>query len=522
MSTVKPESSGSQGAAAASPHLKRSLGNRHLQMIAIGGAIGTGLFNGSGKTIHLAGPSILLVYVIIGFFLYFVMRAIGEMLLSNLEFKSFRDIIETHLGSWAGFFSGWTYWLCWIVIGLADMTAVTNYVLWWFPDCPKFVPALALMVLLFALNVVAVRLFGEIEFWFALIKVIAIIALILVAVGMIVIGFHSDLESLFGAHRQGMLDAARQAVAAGQDVAANQAIVNELQGVRDTLGSAYPDGAKASLMNILNLNGGGFSPNGFGGFLGGFQIAFFAFVGIELVGTAAAEAKNPETALPKAIRAIPVRVVLFYVFALSAILSVTPYLAVDPDYSPFVNMFALTGLGIAASVINFVVLTSAASSMNSGIYSTSRMLFGLAGTKLAPRLFGRLSKSSVPANALIFSCLCVLPGIALLYASDSIMDAFTYATSAANVLFIFVWTLVLVAYLRYRRTVPKLHEVSKFKMPWGVPMSWIVMVFFVIMLVILCLDRTTFIGAITTLIWFAVLGVAYALHVRYEKRHTQV
>jgi D-serine/D-alanine/glycine transporter len=463
-------------------------------MIAIGGAIGTGLFNGSGKTIHLAGPSIILIYVIIGFFLYFVMRAMGEQLLSNLEYKSFRDIAEDQLGPWAGFFSGWTYWLCWIVIGMADITAVTNYVLWWFPNIPKFLPAVLLVLLLFGLNVVAVRLFGEIEFWFALIKVIAIVVLIVVAVVLVIMGFHSNLDTLIGSHRVG----------------------DAYQAIRDTLTQAYPNGANASLGNLLNSGHGGIFPNGFNGFLGGFQIAFYAFVGIELAGTASAETKDPLRTLPKAINAIPIRVVLFYVFALSAIMSVTPYLAIDPDHSPFVNMFALTGLGFAASLINFVVLTSAASSMNSGIYSTSRMLFGLALTRFAPKAFGKLSKSHVPANALLFSSLCVLPGVALLYASGSIMDAFTYATSAANVLFIFVWTLIMLSYLHFRKKHADLHDNSVYKMPWGVPMSYVVMVFFVVMLVILCLDKVTLIGAATTLIWFAGLTVVYVLRRRHQ------
>ena len=160
-------------------------------MIAIGGAIGTGLFMGSGKTISLAGPSILLVYAIIGGFLFFVMRAMGELLLSNLNYKSFRDIAEDILGPWAGFFAGWTYWFCWIVIGVADLTAVTAYAAYWFPDLPKWVAATCLVLLLLVLNLVTVKLFGEIEFWFALIKIVAIVGLVVVAVVMVASGFIS-------------------------------------------------------------------------------------------------------------------------------------------------------------------------------------------------------------------------------------------------------------------------------------------------------------------------------------------
>jgi D-serine/D-alanine/glycine transporter len=454
--------------AVSEPGLKRGLGNRHLQMIAIGGAIGTGLFMGSGKTIHVAGPSILLIYAIIGFFLYFVMRAMGEMLLSNLGYKSFRDIVEDMLGPRWGFFAGWTYWFCWIVIGMADLTAVTSYITWWFPNCPKFVPALGIILLLLGLNLMAVRLFGEIEFWFALIKIVAIGALVVVAIALVVSGFVSP-PSIH-----------------------------------------YPEGAQASFAHILNLDGGGLFPNGFMGFLGGFQIAFYAFLGIELAGTAAAETRDPSHSLPKAINAIPIRIILFYIFALAAILAVTPYLDILPDVSPFVNMFALTGFALAATVINFVVLASASSSMNSGVYSTSRMLYGLALTRLAPPAFGRLSKSHVPATALFFSCCCIAPGVILLYTTDTIMEAFTYATTVASVLFVFVWSLILVSYIVYRRRSPRLHEDSVFKMPGGQVMCFIVLGFFATMLVILALDKATLIAMCLTPIWFILLAVIYA------------
>ncbi len=449
-------------------HLERGLGNRHLQLIAIGGAIGTGLFMGSGKTIHLAGPSILIVYAIIGTLLFFVMRAMGELLLSNLNYKSFRDIAEAILGPWAGFFSGWTYWFCWIVIGIADLTAVTAYVQFWWPDVPKWLAATCLVALLLGLNLIAVRLFGEVEFWFAMIKIVAIVSLIVVAIVMIFAGFVS------------------------------------------------PEGHQASLANLWN--DGGFFPTGGHGFLAGFQIAFFAFVGIELVGTAAAETKDPLTTLPKAINAIPVRVMLFYICALAAIMSVTPWRSIDPAVSPFVSMFALAGFGAAASVINFVVLTSAASSANSGIFSTSRMLFGLALDNKAPSRFGRLTKHKVPANGLIFSCSCLLPGLVLLYLSDSVIEAFTVATTVASVLFIFVWSLIMISYLVYRRRNPELHEASTYKMPGGIVLSYVVLAFFVGMIGILMMEQDTRTALMVTPIWFIVLGIIYAV---YRRRHPE-
>ncbi|NKY10018.1 D-serine/D-alanine/glycine transporter [Cellulomonas hominis] len=441
-------------------HLQRGLSNRHIQLIAIGGAIGTGLFLGSGRTISLAGPSVLLVYAVIGFMLFFVMRAMGEMLLSNLRYKSFRDMAADILGPWAGFLTGWTYWFCWIVTGIADVVAVSGYVAFWAPDLPRWLPALGLVLLLLALNLVAVRLFGEMEFWFAIVKIVAIVALIAVGVVMIASGFRGA------------------------------------------------DGATASLAHLWD--DGGFFPHGFTGFLAGFQIAIFAFVGIELVGTTAAETRDPERTLPRAINAIPVRVLLFYLGALVVIMAVTPWRSIDPAESPFVAMFALAGLPAAAGVINLVVLTSAASSANSGIFSTSRMLYGLAEDKEAPAGFGRLSARHVPARGLLFSCACLLPGVALLYAGRSVIEAFTLVTTVATLLFIVVWTVILASYLVYRRRSPELHAASSFRMPGGRVMCWVVLAFFAAMVVVLALEPETRVALLVMPVWFGALGVAWS------------
>ncbi len=174
-------------------HLQRNLSNRHIQLIALGGAIGTGLFMGSGKTIHLAGPSIMVVYMVIGTFMYFVMRAMGEMLLHNLKYKSFMDFSHDLIGPWAGYFAGWTYWVLWVVIAIGDMVVVTGYFDFWIKNIyVSMVCTVVLLTLLLITNLLTVRLFGEIEFWFAIIKIVAIVALILVGTGMIIGGFTSE------------------------------------------------------------------------------------------------------------------------------------------------------------------------------------------------------------------------------------------------------------------------------------------------------------------------------------------
>jgi D-serine/D-alanine/glycine transporter len=440
-------------------HLRRSLSNRHLQLIAIGGAIGTGLFMGSGKTISLAGPSIVLVYLIIGVMLFFVMRAMGELLLSDLRYKSFIDFSTDLLGPWAGFFCGWTYWFCWVITAIADVIAIAAYAQYWFPGLAPWIPALLCVLLLLTLNLTTVRLFGEMEFWFALIKIVAICALIVTGFALVAWGFES------------------------------------------------PAGNKASLANLWN--DGGVFPKGLGGFFAGFQIAVFAFVGIELVGTTAAETADPERNLPKAINSIPVRIIIFYVMALLAIMVVTPWHLVEQGKSPFVELFVLAGIPAAASLINFVVLTSATSSANSGIFSTSRMLYGLAQEDHAPGIFGRLSRAAVPSLGLAFSCFCLLLGATLVYVIPDVVTAFTLVTTLAAVLFMFVWSLILCAYMAYRRKRPQMHQASKYKMPGGVVMCWVCLAFFAFVIALLTLQADTREALLASPVWFLLLGAGY-------------
>ena len=438
--------------------LRRSLSNRHVQLIAIGGAIGTGLFMGSGKSIHVAGPSIMVVYAIVGFMLYFVMRAMGELLLFNLNYKSFQDFAADILGPWAGFVVGWTYWLCWVVLGMADIIAIMDYWNFWVDSKAwSIVLAVAVMLLLLVMNLLSVRLFGELEFWFVIIKLLAIAALVVVAIVMIVTGFQHD-------------------------------------------------GVSASVTHIWSH--GGIFPTGFTGFIGGFQLAIFAFVGIELVGTTAAETKNPKVTLPKAINSIPVRVLLFYVVALAAIMCITPWDRVDPEHSPFVGLFNLIGLVAAASIMNFVVLTSAASSCNSGVYSTSRMLYGLSHKKMATRAFGKVSSHGVPWPGLILT-VAMIVGSLVLTASGSVMRAFTIITTVSSVLFLCVWAIILACYIVYLRRFPEAHASSSYKMPGAKVMPWIVLAFFVFILVALTQDPDTAIAEAVTPIWFIALFIAW-------------
>ncbi|ALE03652.1 amino acid permease [Bartonella ancashensis] len=439
--------------------LQRGLDNRHVQLIAISGAIGTGLFMGSGKTISVAGPSIILIYAIIGCAVYFVMRAMGELLLSNTQHRSFIDFSADLLGPCVGFFIGWTYWLCWIVTGAADIIAIVNYTHFWWPALNPWAPVFICVAFFLLFNLVAVKLFGELEFWFGLIKILAILVLIFAGFYMISVGFLS------------------------------------------------PNGTVSSLSHVWNE--GNIFPRGLVGFLAGFQIAIFSFVGIELAGTTAAEVKEPEKVLPKAINSIPIRIVFFYILSLIVIMSIMPWDQIIPDRSPFVEMFLLIGIPMSAGLVNFVVLTSAASSANSGIFSTSRMLYGLSTKRGAPKFLGKLSSNHVPANALFFSCSCILLGYAIASLSPTIIEAFTVVTTIAAILFMFVWSIILISYIVYRRNYPEQHTASIYKMPGGRIMCWINLAFFSFIIFILALEHDTFIALKYTPLWFIFLGILY-------------
>lgn len=448
--------------------LQRALSNRHIQLIAIGGAIGTGLFLGAGKSINFAGPSILLTYLVIGLFLFLFMRGLGELLLSNTNYHSFTDIARDYLGDFMGYITGWTYWFCWVVTGMAEVTAVAKYVQFWWPDFPTWATSLICIVVLMGLNLLTAKLFGELEFWFAIIKVITIIALILVGIILIVIGF----ETKFG---------------------------------------------HASLTNLWSHNG--IFPNGMNGFLLSFQMAIFSFVGIELIGVTAGEAQDPEKTLPRAINSVPVRIVLFYIGSLIIIMSVTPWDKIDPNESPFVKFFGLIGIGFAASLINFVVITSASSSCNSGIFSNSRMLFGLSKnfSKGDNSFFQRTNKAGVPANAVVFSSVLLLISVLLNYIIPNANAVFTLVTTVATVFFIVVWSIIMFAYLKYLKTRPELHKQSTYKMPGGKIAAYIVLAFFAFVFLLLFMAEDTRMGLFVSPVWFILLAIMYYAQGGFKK-----
>ncbi|MCO4851843.1 amino acid permease [Bacillus vallismortis] len=437
-------------------NLQRGLKNRHIQLIAIGGAIGTGLFLGSGKSIHFAGPSILFAYLITGIICFLIMRSLGELLLSNLNYHSFVDFVQDYLGDMAAFITGWTYWFCWISIAMADLTAVGLYTQYWLPGVPQWVPGLIALIVLLIMNLATVKLFGELEFWFALIKVIAILALIAIGLVMIFKGF--------------------------------------------------PTSSGASSFTNLWSHGGMF-PNGMHGFILSFQMVVFAFVGIELVGLTAGETENPEKVIPKAINNIPIRVLLFYIGALLVIMSIYPWNVINPSESPFVQVFVAVGIVAAASIINFVVLTSAASACNSAVFSTSRMMYSLAKDSNAPESMAKLTARKVPRNALFFSGIVILIGVTLNYIMPE--GVFTLITSISTVCFIYIWGITVICHLKYRKTRPELAKTNKFKLPLYPFANYLILAFLAFIIVVLALAQDTRVSLFVTPVWFILLIVIY-------------
>ncbi|MBB6443955.1 amino acid permease [Bacillus benzoevorans] len=437
--------------------LKRDLKNRHVQLIAIGGTIGTGLFLGAGKAIELAGPSIILAYLIVGIVLFFVMRALGELLLSNAGYQSFTEFSVEYIGPWAGYVTGWTYWFCWIMTAMADIIAVGVYVRYWF-DIPQWIPALAILVILLFLNLLTVKLFGELEFWFASIKVITIVALIIIGLIMLFMGFQTD----------------------------------------------------SGTVSVKNLwEHGGIFPHGINGFLLSFQMVVFAFVGVELVGVSAAETADPHKNIPSAINKIPVRILLFYVGALFVILTINPWDKLNASSSPFVQVFSLVGIPVAAGIINFVVLTSAASACNSGLFSTSRMLYNLSNNKQGPASLAKLNKNHVPSNGLLTSAIVLSIGALL---SKLIPEtAFGIVTTISAICFIWVWSIILISHIRYKKTRPELHKNSIFKAPLTPFINYVVLVFFAGFLIIMLVSEATRTALLLTPIWFIMLFIIYGV-----------
>ena len=436
----------------------RGLQNRHVQLIAIAGTIGTGLFLGAGRSLSLTGPSIILVYMLTGAFMYLMMRAIGEMLYMDPDQHTFINFITKYIGKGWGYFSGWSSWVSLVFLGMAEITAVSNYVQLWFPNWPAWQIQIIFLALLSCVNLIAVKVFGEVEFWFGMIKIVTILALIATGIFMVTTNFETP---------------------AGH----------------------------ASLTNITS----GFQmfPNGWVKFVMAFQMVFFAYQAIEFVGITTSETANPRQVLPKAIKEIPIRIVIFYVGALLAIMAIFPWQQLPVNKSPFVTVFQMVGIKWAAGLINFVVLTAAASSLNSTLYSTGRHLYQIAketpNSKVMNRLkLNSLSRMGIPSRAIIFSAIVVAVS-AFINVLPGVSDAFALITASSSGVYIAIYILTMLAHLKYRKS--KEFMPDGFVMPAYKVLNPLTIVFFLFVFVCLFLQESTYIGAIGATIWIILFGI---------------
>ena len=444
--------------------LKRGLSARHIRFMALGSAIGTGLFYGSASAIQMAGPAVLLAYLIGGAAVFMVMRALGEMAVHNPVSGSFGQYASTYLGPMAGFVLGWTYAFEMIIVCLADVTAFGIYMGFWFPEVARWVWVLGIVFLIGGLNLCNVKVFGEMEFWLSLLKVGAIVAMILGGFGIMLFGIHSAGET------------------------------------------------QASGISNLWAHGG-FLPNGVGGLIASFAVVMFAFGGIEIIGITAGEAKDPQRVIPKAINAVPLRILLFYVLTLFVLMAIYPWPQIGSQGSPFVQIFSNLGIGSAATILNIVVISAAVSAINSDIFGAGRMMYGLAQQGQAPKGFAQLSKHGVPWMTVVVMGAALLGGVVLNYLIPE--NVFLLIASIATFATVWVWLMILFTQVAMRRSMTK-EQVAELKFPvpfWPyAPAAAIVFMLFVFG--VLGYFPDTQAALLVGAVWIVLLVIAYLLWVK--------
>lgn len=436
--------------------MQRGLKNRHIQMIALGGAIGTGLFYGSAETIQLAGPAITLSYLIGGLVIFFIMRMLGEMSVDEPVSGSFSYYAYKYWGEFPGFLSGWNYWFNYIIVSMAELTAVGIYVNYWFPNIPHWVSALTFLVIITLANLVNVKMYGEFEFWFAIIKVAAILGMIILGIFLIFLGIN---------------------------------------------------GRATGFSNLWAH--GGFFPNGLSGLILSLVVVMFSFGGIELIGITAGEADNPKKSIPKAINQVIWRILIFYVGSLTVMMIIYPWNKVGLDGSPFVQIFSKMGIPAAATILNIVVLTAALSVYNSGIYSNGRMLYSLATQGNAPKLFAKLNKKGIPVAGVLASSALTLVAVVLNYLIPG--KVFMYLISVAIIAAVINWTSIIITNLKFRKAKAAEGQLGniEFKTPWHPLTNYLSLAFLIMILILMTTMDSMKLAVYILPVWILVLWVGY-------------
>ena len=447
--------------------LQRGLNTRHIRFLALGSAIGTGLFYGSATAIKMAGPSVLLAYIVAGIAIYIVMRALGEMAVQNPVSGSFSHYASQYIGPLAGFTTGWTYVFEMIIVALADVTAFGIYMGFWYPDVPRWIWILSLIMFLGAINLIHVKVFGELEFWLSIVKVSAIVAMILGGIGLMFYGFHADHSSVV-----------------------------------------------PGIQNLWIYDG--FMPHGIAGLVACLSVVVFAFGGIEIIGITAGESQDPKTTLPKAINAVPVRILLFYVLTIFVLMSIFPWNQIGSQGSPFVQIFENLGIQSAATILNIVVITAAVSAINSDVFGAGRMLYGMANRGQAPRVFQKLSRNSVPWMTVVVMAGVLLIGVVLNYLIPE--NVFMIIASIATFATVWVWLMILLSQVAMRRKLSTA-EIKALDFPvigWPYAPAFAIgfMVFILVMMGYFPDSRPAIYVGIT---WLVLLMIAYRIWVKPQQ-----
>jgi aromatic amino acid transport protein AroP len=436
--------------------LHRGLKSRHIQLMALGGAIGTGLFLGVAETVKLAGPSVLLGYAIAGLVAFLIMRQLSEMMVDEPVAGSFGHFADKYCGRFAGFVSGWNYWVLYVLVSMAELSAVGIYVQYWFPNLPTWVSALGCFVLANGISLINVRAFGESEFWFSVIKVAAIIAMIVYGVFLLASG---------GA------------------------------------------GPQAGVSNLWTH--GGFFAHGIQGLVMSMAIIMFSFGGLEVIGITAAEAADPSRSIPRATNQTLWRILVFYVGALAVLLSLYPWDQIVPGASPFVLIFKALDAGVVAHVLNIVVLTAALSVYNSCVYSNSRMLYGLAVQGHAPRALLRVNERGVPLASLAVSAVATALCVGVNYAVPGKALGLLMGLAVAGMLI--NWAMISWSHLRFRAAKQAAGESTAFPSPWYPLTNWACLLYLAGIVAIMVATPELRLSVWMIPAWLVALGVGYRI-----------
>ncbi|MCP1387361.1 amino acid permease [Corynebacterium sp. TA-R-1] len=402
---------------------RRGLTHRHIHFIALGSAIGTGLFYGSAGAIQAAGPSVLLVYLLGGAVVYFMLRALGEMSVRHPVRGSFAVYCREHLGGLGGYITGWMFAFEMMIVCLADLTAIGIYMKFWFPETPSWVWIAVTLLIIGAANLASVRWFGELEFAFTLVKVAAVVAMIVGGAAILAFnlgdpGTHTGIDNLW--------------------------------------------------------NDGGFFPNGPQGMIAAFILVLFAFGGTEIIGVAGTEADDPDRAIPKAVNTVPARILIFYVLAILIILILNPWRTITGEESPFVQIFTTLGVNWAAALLNVVVITAALSAINADLFGTGRVLTGLAREGLAPRAMSKTIRD-IPVMTTVSLLIVLVVGVALNAVFPNVFETIAALATFATV---FVWLMILLAHLASRRHMtPQQEQNLRFPVPFWPYGQWFAVAF---------------------------------------------